>query len=67
MAWGTKFDELRIATNQALSFVDLFRLVLQNPRGAKGFIMVCGFIWNRRNKIRLNEAVAPLEKTSDLA
>ena len=67
VAWGTNFDELRIATNQALSFVDLFRLVLQNPRGAKGFIMVCWFIWNRRNKIRLNEAVAPLEKTSDLA
>ncbi|KAK4557757.1 hypothetical protein RGQ29_007499 [Quercus rubra] len=67
VAWGTNFDELRIATNQALSFVDLFRLVLQNPRGAKGFIMVCWFIWNRRNEIRLNEAVAPLEKTSDLA
>ena len=29
--------------------------------------MVCWFIWNRRNKIRLNEVVTSLEKTSDLA
>ena len=41
--------------------------MLQNPYGAEGFIMVCWFIWNRRNKIRLNEAVISLEKTSDLA
>ena len=67
VVWGTNFDELHIGTNQALSFVDLFKLVLQNPRGAEGFIMVCWFIWNRCNKIRLNEAVAPLEKIFDLA
>ena len=48
-------------------FVDLFRLVLQNPRGVEGFIMICWFIWNRRNKIRFNEAVAPLEKIPELA
>lgn len=50
-AWGTNFDELRNVINQALSFVDLF----------------CWFIWNRRNKIRTNEVVASIEKTSDLA
>lgn len=41
VAWGTNFDELRNAINQALSFVDLFRLVLQNPRGAEGVITIC--------------------------
>ena len=29
--------------------------------------MICWFIWNRRNKIRVNEAVAPLEKIPELA
>ncbi|KAK7831625.1 putative ribonuclease h protein [Quercus suber] len=52
IAWGTNFDEL---------------LWCQNPRGVEGFIMVCWFIYNQHNKIRLKEAVAPLEKTSDLA
>lgn len=28
--------------------------------------MVCLFIWNRRNKCRVKEAVAPLGKLSDL-
>ena len=67
VAWGTNFDELRNATNQALFFVDLFSLVLQNPWGAEGFIMICWFIWNWHNKIRTNEVVAPLKKTFDLA
>lgn len=67
VAWGTNFDELRAATNQALSFVDLFRLVLQNSRGTEGFITTCWFIWNWCNKIRAKEVVAPLEKTPDLA
>ena len=40
-AWGTNSDELRSATNQNLFFVDLFRLALQNPHGAEGFIMIC--------------------------
>ncbi|XP_065625285.1 uncharacterized protein LOC136065684 [Quercus suber] len=44
VAWGTNFDELCIATYQTLSFVDLFKLVLQNPHGPEGFIMVCWFI-----------------------
>ena len=65
-AWGTNFDELRSATNQNLFFVDLFRLALQNPRGAEGFIMICWFIWNRQNKIRVNEAIASLEKIPKL-
>ena len=54
-------------TNHFFSFVDLFRLVMQNPQEAEGFIMICWFIWNRCNKIRIKEIVAPLEKTSDLA
>ena len=29
--------------------------------------MVCLFMWNRRNKCRVKEAVAPLGKLSDLA
>ena len=66
-AWGTNFDELRSATNQNLFFVDLFRLVLQNPRGAEGFIMICWVIWNRCNKIRVNEAIAPIKKIPELA
>ena len=66
-AWDTNFDELRSATNQNLFIFDLFRLALQNPCGAEGFIMICWFIWNRRNKIRVNEAVATLEKIPELA
>ena len=66
-AWGTNFDELRSATNQNLFFVDLFRLALQNPRGAEAFIMICWSIWNRRNKIRVKEVAAPLEKIPELA
>ena len=31
------------------------------------FITICWFIWNQRNKIRVKDIVAPLEKTSDLA
>ena len=65
--WGTNFDELRSAMNQNLFFVDLFKLALQNPRGAEGFIMICWFIWNQRNKTRVNEFVAPLEKILELA
>ena len=66
-AWGTNFDELGSATNQNLFFVDLFRLALQNPRGAEGFIMICWVIGNRRNKIKVNEAIAPIKKIPELA
>uniref|UniRef100_A0A7N2LN93 RNase H type-1 domain-containing protein n=1 Tax=Quercus lobata TaxID=97700 RepID=A0A7N2LN93_QUELO len=40
---------------------------MQNPRGADVFTTICWFIWNQRNKIRVKDIVAPLEKTSDLA
>ena len=59
-AQGTNFNELRSTRN-------LFWLVMQNPCGAEGFIMICQFIWNRCNKIRVNEAVASLEKIPELA
>ncbi|KAK7828360.1 hypothetical protein CFP56_030324 [Quercus suber] len=50
-----------------LSFVDLFWLALQNSRGAELFITLCWFLWTRRNKSRVKEAVMLLEKLSDLA
>ena len=64
-AQGTNFNELQSARNPF--FFNLFWLVLQNPRGAEGFIMICQFIWNQRNKIKVNEAVASLEKIPELA
>lgn len=67
VVWGTNFDELRNATNHFSSFIDLFRLALQNQRGAELFIMYCWFIWNRRNKIKVKEAVVPKEKISNQA
>ena len=48
-------------------FFDLFRLALQNQKGAELFITYCWFLWNRRNKIRVKEAVMPLEKIADQA
>ena len=67
VVWGTNFDELCNATNQFFSFFDLCRLTLQNQKGAELFITYYWFIWNRRNKIRVKEAVMPLEKIADQA
>lgn len=66
-AWGTLFAELHAATTLFLTFADVSRLALQNPRGAKKFIIICWYIWCRRNKIRVKEAVTPLDTLSDLA
>uniref|UniRef100_A0A7N2R197 Uncharacterized protein n=1 Tax=Quercus lobata TaxID=97700 RepID=A0A7N2R197_QUELO len=41
-------------------------LALQNPRAAELFITICWFLWTRRNKSRVKEAVMPLDKLSDL-
>ena len=49
------------------SFFDLCRLALQNQKGAELFITYCWFIWNRHNKIRVKEAIMPLEKIADQA
>ena len=68
VVWETNFDELCNATNQFFfSFFDLFRLALQNQKGAELFITYCWFIWNCQNKIRVKEAVMPLEKIADQA
>ena len=50
-----------------LSFFDLFRLALQNSRGAELFITICWFLWTRRNKSRVKEVVMPLDKLLNLA
>ena len=48
-------------------FFDLFRWTLQNKNGAELFITYCWFIWNRRNKLKVKEAVTPLEKIANQA
>nr|POF23231.1 hypothetical protein CFP56_78738 [Quercus suber] len=47
--------------------VKKFWLALQNKKGAELFITYCWSIWNRRNKLRVKEAVIPLEKIADQA
>lgn len=65
--WSISFEELKAVSPPFLTFVDLFRCALQNSRGADSFITHCWFLWNQRNKSRVEEAVTPLEKLSDLA
>ena len=65
--WGPDFDGLRIAGNTLTSFADLFSLTSSNAVGLELFAMICWTIWNWRNKCRIKEATAPLDKLFDFA
>lgn len=61
---SSEFKELATTNNQFCSFADLFRVLIENQSNLERFATACWMIWNRRNKVRVQQSVLPLDRLS---
>ena len=65
--WSVHFNLLRSEARDSSSFLDVFRLCLENSHLSDLFAMIAYLLWLRRNKMRVGEAVADLKLINSMA
>ena len=65
--WDMHFSSLKGVAIDCVSFLEVFKLCMENALPSDLFAMVASQIWHRRNKLRMGETMADLRLLNSLA
>ena len=65
--WDMHFSSLRDGANECVTFLEVFKLCMENTLPSDLFATLASQIWLRRNKLRMGETVADLRLLNSLA